>query len=308
VLLINLVASQLKNFSFRRDRIGLWMVHFGLILLLLGQLLTDLLARESSLHLREGETRNYSESDRQVELAVSDITQPDTEKVVAIPQGLLSGGKEIQNPALPFSLRVKQFFANSRLEDRPGNATAPPPATQGIGSRVAVKELPRVTVMDQRDVPSVVVEVVTPKGSLGSWLVSEYVEQPQRFTVDGRAYQLTMRLRRFYDPFSIQLLSFRHDVYPGTDIPKNFSSRVLLHRPSTGEKREVLIYMNNPLRYGGETFYQSSFDPDNHGSILQVVRNPSWLTPYLSCVLVGAGLVIQFASSLLGFTFKRKTA
>ena len=77
---------------------------------------------------------------------------------------------------------------------------------------------------------------------------------------------------------------------PGTDIPKNFSSRVLLQRPETGEKREVLIYMNNPLRYAGETYYQSSFDPDDHGTILQVVHNPSWLTPYFSCVLVGVGL------------------
>jgi hypothetical protein len=97
-------------------------------------------------------------------------------------------------------------------------------------------------------------------------------------------------------------------VYPGTDIPKNFSSRVLLERPGTGEKREVLIYMNNPLRYAGETYYQSGFDPDNRGTILQVVRNPSWLTPYFSCVLVGVGLVVQFAIHLLGFARKRKVA
>ena len=66
--------------------------------------------------------------------------------------------------------------------------------------------------------------------------------------------------------------------------------------------------MNNPLRYAGETYYQSSFDPDNHGTILQVVHNPSWLTPYLSCVLVGVGLMVQFATHLLGFAFKRRTA
>jgi hypothetical protein len=81
-----------------------------------------------------------------------------------------------------------------------------------------------------------------------------------------------------------------------------------LQRPQTGEKREVLIYMNSPLRYAGETYYQSGFDPDNQGTILQVVHNPSWLTPYLSCVLVGVGLVVQFATHLLGFAFKRRTA
>jgi hypothetical protein len=162
--------------------------------------------------------------------------------------------------------------------------------------------------MDVRDVPSAVVEIVTPEGLLGTWLVSEFVEQPQDFTVNQRTYQLELRPRRHYKPYSIQLLKFQHDVYAGTDIPKNFSSRVLLQRPQTGEKREVLIYMNSPLRYAGETYYQSGFDPDNQGTILQVVHNPSWLTPYLSCVLVGVGLVVQFTTSLLGFIRKQRTA
>jgi len=83
---------------------------------------------------------------------------------------------------------------------------------------------------------------------------------------------------------------------------------VLLQRPDKGEKREVLIYMNNPLRYAGETYYQASLDSDDHGTVLQVVRNPSWLAPYLACALVGAGLVVQFMSHLIGFTLKRRNA
>jgi hypothetical protein len=185
---------------------------------------------------------------------------------------------------------------------------SPPAATQDIGARATVRGLPRVTEMDRRDVPSAVVELTTPRGSLGTWLVSEFVDRPQSFTLGNRVYELALRPRRHYTPFSVQLLKFQHEVYPGTDIPKNFSSRVLLQRPGTGEKREVLIYMNNPLRYAGETFYQASFDTDNQGTVLQVVRNPGWLTPYLSCVLVGLGLIVQFATHLLGFTFNRKTA
>ena len=66
--------------------------------------------------------------------------------------------------------------------------------------------------------------------------------------------------------------------------------------------------MNNPLRYAGETFYQASFDPDDHGSVLQVVHNPSWLTPYFSCILVGLGLLVQFFTHLIGFALKWRTA
>ena len=96
VLLLNLIASQLQRFTFTASKIGLWMVHVGLILLLLGQLLTDLLSRESTLHLREGEARNYSETEREAELAVIDATDPDADKVVAIPQGILASQKSIQ--------------------------------------------------------------------------------------------------------------------------------------------------------------------------------------------------------------------
>jgi hypothetical protein len=71
----------------------------------------------------------------------------------------------------------------------------------------------------------------------------------------------------------------------------------------------VDIYMNNPLRYGGETFYQSSFDRDDpRVTTLQVVRNPSWLTPYFACGAVGYGLARHFLFYLIGFIFKRRSA
>ncbi|HTL56737.1 MAG TPA: cytochrome c biogenesis protein ResB [Candidatus Limnocylindrales bacterium] len=309
LLLINLVTAHFQRFHFSRAKIGIWMVHIGLILLLLGQLLTDMLSRESMLHLREGQAKNYSESNRQCELAIVDTTEPETDKVVAVPQSRLAQHTEIRHTELPFVLRVKQFFANSALDNRNADSTEPAPASEGIGPRVVLKPLPRVTDMDHRDVPSAVVEVLNPQGaSLGTWLVSEYIDRPQNFTFNNRTYEMSMRLQRFYKPLSIRLLEFHHDIYPGTDIPKNFSSRVQLQRPDTGENREVLIYMNNPLRYAGETFYQADWDKDDHGSIFQVVHNPSWLTPYLSCILVGAGLVVQFMTHLLGFTFKRRTA
>ena len=308
LLLINLVLSQWRRLTFTVSKVGLWMVHIGLILLLLGQLMTDLLSRESVLHLREGESKNYTVTDREAELALIDVTDPEADSVVAIPQDVLATQKTIKPPGLPFTVQVKHFYANSSVAERPADSAEPSAANQGAGLRATVKELPHVTEMERRDVPSAVVDITTTQGSLGTWLVSEFIDRPQGFTCNNRRYEMALRPRRHYKPYSIQLLEFRHDLYPGTQIPKNFSSRVMLNRPGTGEKREVLIYMNNPLRYAGETYYQASFDPDNKGSILQVVHNPSWLTPYLSCVLVGLGLVVHFMTHLLGFAFQRRTA
>ena len=213
VLMFNLIASHFRRFQFTRGKIGIWLTHAGLILLLLGQLLTDVFSRETRLHLREGETKNYTEADREVELAIVDTTDPDTDTVIAIGQRELMKRGEIRHRELPFALRVKTFYANSTVENRAPAATTPPAATQDIGAQATLKEAPHTTVMDQRDVPSAVVEVVTEQGSLGTWLASEYLNRPQTLTVNGRSYRMSMRLQRFYKPFSLQLLDFRHDLY-----------------------------------------------------------------------------------------------
>lgn len=308
VLLINLLAAHIQRFELSRKKIGLFLVHSGLILLLVGQLLTDVLSQESMLHLREGETKNYSEADTDVELAIVDVTDKDSDKVVAVDHRRLLKPGPIQHEALPFTVDVQKFYVNSVLADRPKDSKQAPPATMGFGPQLVVEEKPAVTAMDKRNVPSAVVELRAGGNSLGTWLVSGYINQPQRFAHEGRTYELSLRRTRLYKPYRIQLLDFRHDVYPGTDIPKNFSSRVRVMRPDTGEDREVLIYMNNPLRYAGETYYQASFDTDNEGTILQVVRNPGWLAPYFACILVSAGLVIQFMMHMIGFVKKRRAA
>ncbi len=304
VLLINLIAAHIQRFTFSWKKSGILMAHAGLILLLLGQLLTDSFSSESAMHLRVGETLNYSEEDRHAELAVVDVTDPDADKVVAVPDSLLSRGRMISHAQLPFSIGVERYYANSSLTNAPGESFQQSPATQGGGAGLWMREDPRVTSTDYRDLPSAVVELVTPQASLGKWLVSEYLGA-QTVTVGNRTYQISLRPRRHYKPFRLQLLKFNHAIYKGTDIPKDFSSVVRLERPDTGEAREVRIFMNNPLRYDGETFYQQSFDKDDGGSVLEVVHNPSWLTPYISCALVGAGLAVQFLMHLVSFAKRR---
>jgi len=143
---------------------------------------------------------------------------------------------------------------------------------------------------------------------MGEWLAAQ-LTAPVAFEASGRKFQIALRPVRYYKPFDLNLLRFTHEQYRGTDIPKNFASRVRLERRDTGEDREVLIYMNNPLRYNGETFYQAGFDPvDPRVTTLQVVRNPGWLTPYFACGLVALGLVVQFLTHLIGFATKWRTA
>ena len=174
---------------------------------------------------------------------------------------------------------------------------------------IAVDPVMRATAPDERDVPSAAIEIL-PKdgGSLGTWLVSDALGAPQTFVCGGRTWVITLRPARYYKPYSVTFQKFTHEKYAGTEIPKDFSSKVTLIDPERSVNRDVLIYMNHPLRYRGETFYQSGFQQDDSATILQVVHNPSFIAPYAACVIVAAGLLVQFGFHLVGFARQRRSA
>jgi hypothetical protein len=122
-------------------------------------------------------------------------------------------------------------------------------------------------------------------------------------------YQVRLRFKETVRPqVNMHLTKFTHDVYPGTNTPKDFHSYIDL--TDSAGTRKVEIFMNSPLYYNGETYYQSSWNTDPMtgkatGTILQVVRNPGWIMPYLSCLIVGVGLLIHFGQTLYRFLDRR---
>lgn len=310
VLLINLIAAHAKRFRWTWRKLGIHLTHAGLIIMLAGGLFTDLFAVESHMRLSGGETKNYSEDTQHMELAVIDTTDGDLDQVTAIPDTVLRHNRIITHWSLPFRIAVRNFYQNSRLKmlSEAGN-NIQSIANQGPGAMIAVEPAPRATGVDERDVTSAAIEIIPNSGSsLGIWLVSDALGAPQTFSYGGRSWMIAMRPARHYKPYSVTLQKFTHERYAGTEIPKNFSSRVTLIDPERSVNRDVLIYMNHPLRYRGETFYQAGFQPDDRATILQVVHNPSFIAPYIACVIVAAGLLVQFGYHLIGFSRQKRSA
>ncbi|RPJ33929.1 MAG: ResB protein required for cytochrome C biosynthesis [Verrucomicrobiaceae bacterium] len=309
-LLLNLIASMITRNIWSWKKFGIQCIHIGIIIMLAGGLATDLFSVHSYMRIKEGGTSNYSEDSMRMELAVIDQTDPDTEQVTAIPGARLADGGTISHESLPFRMEVRGFYQNSKLQMIGQGASSVPASTQGTGQRIAVTAKPRATRMDERDSMSAVLEIIPGKGgeSLGTWLVSDSLAAAQTFEADGRKWSIQLRPARYYKPYSLTLLDFTHETYPGTQIPKNFSSKVNLVDPEVKDSRQVLIYMNHPLRYQGDTYYQSGFEPDNSGTVLQVVRNPSYQAPYVACAIVSIGLIYQFIFHLAGFSRRQKTA
>ena len=297
VLLVNLLFAQFLKLERSRRKAGLWLAHLGLALLFVGEFSTALFQVESQMPIEVGATRDYSEDARRMELAVIDATDPAADTVTTIPDARLTPGALISHPSLPFQIAVKRWYENSELAMR---KTDDPPseADAGVGANLAVRQAPPVTADDAQNAAAALIEPVADGRGLGTYWVSNALGAPQGFAREGRTWRLVLRPRRYYLPFSVTLKEFKHEIYPGTDIPRNFSSLVRLRDPARAEDRDVLIYMNHPLRYGGKTFYQASFGQDDRLSVLQVVRNPGWLIPYLSCAMVALGLLLHFGAKL----------
>lgn len=363
-----------------KKRAGIVLLHAGIILMLMSEIVTGLLAVEHKMLIEEGETVSYIDTTRsgslnnlgEYELAIIDQSDPEKDNVTVVPQHFLTeADTEIKNDLLPFNITVKQWMENTtfvdkldelqariqqfepmiqQLQQQIGNAATPPPflqqrlqqlqtevikarnrisyaneqgwphgVTKGAGLNYMIIPKDETTGVDTQqtmDAPAVVVEL-TDKAtgeSLGTYLMALWfypnyslrqISEPQQIEVGGKRYTLFLRNRRVELPYQVELIDFNHELYPGTNRPKDFSSVVKLRTPEEPEGRELKIWMNNPLRYDNKTFYQASFFPGDKGTVLQVVENRGWMIPYLSCMIVAVGMLAVFGSRLMTYLRKR---
>ena len=114
-----------------------------------------------------------------------------------------------------------------------------------------------------------------------------------RFFKDNRVYVMAYLNKTYNLGFDLELIDFRMTKYQGSEKAKSYESEVRLRDKTT------VISMNEPLKYGGWTFYQSSFEPSKEGgepvvSILSVNRDPGRALKYTGSALIVAGVAFLF--------------
>ncbi|WP_258864645.1 cytochrome c biogenesis protein [Helicobacter sp. MIT 99-10781] len=87
-------------------------------------------------------------------------------------------------------------------------------------------------------------------------------------------------------PFKIYLDKFVLDRYPGSQMPSSYASFVKVEDSANNTQKEAVIFMNNVLDYGGYRFFQSSYFPDESGTILSVNNDPGKLPTYIGYALL----------------------
>lgn len=104
------------------------------------------------------------------------------------------------------------------------------------------------------------VTLIGSKGSIG---------EPQVVKIGKLEYTLYFGSKVYTLPFTIALNDFVAKKYPGTEKSySSYESKVTV--AENGKKLDAAIYMNHILDYGGYRFFQSSFDPDEKGTVLSV--------------------------------------
>jgi ABC-type transport system involved in cytochrome c biogenesis permease subunit len=300
------------------------LIHIAVGLLMLGQFIFGDRQIEERMALVEGQTTNVAFRTDEVELAVIDASDSSDDTVTALSARLLearAGGEPIAAQGLPFDVRVVDYFPNSNVV-RVG-PVAPNPASTGLGKQwLATAKPPEGGASSKPNIASAYVQI-TERGTgrdRGTFLASQYLnDQGQLFMgaegdecdtidLDGKPWKLQLRYRREYKPYRVTLDDVKKIDYSASNTPRDYSSYVTFIDPATKTEQKGRIWMNNPVRYRGETFYQSQYSQVDLGggqvgemTGLQVVENAGWLIPYVACVLAFWGMLAHFGGTFVRF-------
>ncbi|MEM6468833.1 MAG: cytochrome c biogenesis protein CcsA [Planctomycetota bacterium] len=305
---------------------GNLLLHFGVGLLMVGQFAFGDRQLEQRVSLIEGSSTNTLINLDEVELSFIEDAG-DEETVTAIPANRLveslKNGDVISDDALPVDVRVLDYFRNSEVAPAPKGAVNP--ATKGIGlQKLALEQRASGGTDSEINIAATYVELLQKDSdnSLGVYMVSQEETDMEAFFPDGvsrssfdeiqvddKTYKIGLRFHREVKPYWVHLEDVQRRNYSGTETARDFSSYIRIIDPETGEDRRERVWMNNPLRYRGETFFQSNYTALPGGKEmtgLQVVRNSGWLIPYVACSIMALGMLAHFTGTLKRFVGRRE--
>lgn len=100
-------------------------------------------------------------------------------------------------------------------------------------------------------------------------------------------------------PFSLELVSFTVETYPGSKMPSDYVSVIRIPEDDASAEETYTISMNKILKKQGYRFYQADYDLEEGTSVLAVSHDPAGVG------ITYAGYLLLFLS-MIGFFFERR--
>jgi len=270
-----------STWSWRKS--GTILTHLGVLILLVGGLVTITTKEEGFLILNEGQTSDIFADYYQRQLVITGInnTHHFDFSTLKNNQLLVLDGIEITVQNICDNCGVTSPTAEQKETIRHGLAQHMQliPITSNLKKEV--------------NLSGMMIQIKNPfdTNQDGVYLLMEDIGAPITLHQEkGKNIILSLGRKEHKIPFYVTLDSFDKINYAGTNQAQNYKSHITIHDGALSWP--VTIEMNKPYRYAGYTLYQSSFDQTNgiETSVLSIVKNTGILTPYIASGLLFIGL------------------
>lgn len=283
-LAVSLLAKLVLASPWQREKIGIFIAHLGVFLLLAGGLLTAGFSQEGYVALAKDAAANQFFDYHRRELTVEKNNVP----VLTLPLEALHAQQIIRSPALPFTLHIIQTCRNCTMNMRPhGDST-----TRGLAQKVTLAPIAN-EMEDEQNLAGAELEItgLNPKTD-GLYLAFEAAQKPLTLPHGKDEFRLRLGRKPHALPFTLTLIDFAKQHHPGTLTPRSYRSTVMIEDGPLQQR--ATITMNNPLRYKGYTVYQSSFNEGENPTVsFAVVKNTGRVFPYVASITLCIGLLFH---------------
>jgi len=285
LIFFSLLCKFLYASPWRREHTGIIITHLGVLLLLLGGIVTAFTAKEGFMRIAPGESQNIYMDYYQREFAVT----KNGEDFLIVPHQKLYSDKVITHPELPFHIHLDLYCLNCKAFPN----GEPSEKDRGTAEKIKLTEDNPRKEYEVNQVGAQLTISGLDEDQNGQYIILEGLPHIPSLSHKNDIYEITLRRAQTSLPFSVELENFERDYHPGTQTARSYQSDVIVH--DMGVSWPVNIHMNAPLRYKGYTFYQSSFieSPLGDITVLNVVRNSGQIFPYISTAIILLGLLIH---------------
>ena len=287
LLLCSLLAKLIIASPWRKATSGIFIAHLGVLMLLLGGLITAVSSLEGYVALEKNDTTNsfFDYHKRNLTIRKNDTV------LMQIALSEIHKGQTIAG--LPFTLTITNSCRNCTMAMRP-NADD---NFKGVSQKVMLSSLDAY-LEDERNLAGLEFNIP----NVGTYITFEPLpmEKQPGFKIGADNYSIALGRAEYPLPFSLQLLDAEKEVHPGTNVPRSYQSTVML---SDGELHQrAILTMNHPLRYKGYTVYQASFNnadtPDTKSVSFAIVQNNGRVFPYVASITLCIGLLVHLCRRL----------
>lgn len=285
ILAANLTLKFLFKSEWSLAKSGIILSHLGALILLLGGLLTAVYAEEKYMIIPEGGETPFIYDYTKRSLMIFEDEKP----IARMP---FSAIDQWHANDFPFDIKIKKHCENCEILKREETKDYDSAKSyQSMAQFMALK--PKAPEKEpEANLTGFEFDLSNTEAD-GHYLAFDGMPKPIEFVSDNKKYAFIFGKEQETLPFSIKLKDFVKETYPGTQKAKSYHSDVIIKDGDI--EWETRIEMNEPLRYKGYTFFQSSFDQSDIGetTILSVVKNEGWLFPYIGTAVLGFGLLLH---------------